>query len=142
MSNVRTIIISFENEICARCLCVFVKSVINTRTKNPQIFVQEAQKSEDSSFAKPGKLCETPTPGIAEKSDHRSDYLAEMLTRSKRRQDRQRARCFAVFGLLLSPLSAASAGASLRNAPLCLGVANNDSMSVFYDNKRLLHQCI
>jgi len=52
---------------------------MNTPTKNPQIFVQEAQKSEDSSFAKPGKLCETPTPGNAEKSDHRTDYLAEML---------------------------------------------------------------
>ena len=93
-----------------------------TPTKNPQIFVQEAQKSEDSSFFKPGNLCETPTPGNAEKSDHRTDYLAETLTRSKRRQDRQRARCFAVFGLLLSPLSAASAGASPRSASLCLGV--------------------
>ena len=94
-----------------------------TPTKNPQIFVQEAQKSEDSSFVKPGNLCETPTPGNAEKSDHRTDYLAEMLTRSKRRQDRQRGRCFGVSGLLLSPLSAALTSASPRSASLCLGVA-------------------
>ena len=33
MSNVRKIIvITSENGICARCLCMFVKSVINTRT--------------------------------------------------------------------------------------------------------------
>ena len=37
-----------------------------TPTKNPQILVQEAQKSEDFSFAKPEKLCKTPTPGNAE----------------------------------------------------------------------------
>ena len=57
--------------------------------QNPQIFVQEAQKSEDSSFAKPWNLCETPTPGNAEKSDYRSDYLAEMLTRSRRSKEGQ-----------------------------------------------------
>ena len=49
--------------------------------QNPQILVQEAQKSEDSSFAKPGYLCDTPKPGNAQKADHRTDYLAEMLTR-------------------------------------------------------------
>ena len=113
MSNVRTIIISFENGICAHCLCMFVKSVINTRTttgvrnglrtpvlfyqirykhsdQNPQILVQEAQKSEDFSFAWPGNLCDTPKPRTTEKAAHSTDYLAEMLTRRKRRQDRQR----------------------------------------------------
>ena len=52
------------------CLLIRVQEAVGsnpaTPTKNPQIFVQEAQKSEDSSFAKPGKLCETPTPGNAE----------------------------------------------------------------------------
>ena len=61
-----------------------------TPTKNPQIFVQQAQKSEDFSFAKPGDLCVTPKPGNAEKADHRTDYLAETLTRKQRRKGRQR----------------------------------------------------
>ncbi len=52
-----------------------------------------------------------------------SSVLAEMLTRSKRRQERQRARCFAVFGPLFSPISAALTGASLRSASLCLCVS-------------------
>ena len=100
-----------------------------TPTKNPQIFVQEAQKSEDSSFVKPGNLCETPTPGNAEKFDHRTDYLAETLTRSKRRQDRQRGRRFAASGLLFSPLFAALTSASPRSASLCLCVAVIDRSS-------------
>ena len=58
--------------------------------QNPQILVQEAQKSEDFSFAWPGNLCDTPKPRTTEKAAHSTDYLAEMLTRRKRRQDRQR----------------------------------------------------
>ena len=101
-----------------------------TPTKNPQIFVQQAQKSEDFSFAKPGYLCVTPKPGNAEKSDHRSDYLVEMLTRSKRRQDRQRARCFAVSGLLILSNFRTLSSASPRSASLCLGVSTSDYMTI------------
>ena len=107
---------------------LLLKSVINTRTKNPQIFVQEAQKSEDSSFANPGNLCETLTPGNAEKTDHRTDYLAEMLTWSRRRQYRQRACCSAVSGLHFSPFSAALTSASFRSACLCLVVTLFDHL--------------
>ena len=88
-----------------------------TPTKNPQIFVQKAQKSEDSSFAKPGKLCETPTPVNAEKSDHRSDYLADMLTRTRRSKEGQKRCVFQSFSAFFACSNALQTGDS--SSPVC-----------------------
>ena len=93
-----------------------------TPTKILRFLCRKHKNLRISSFANPIYLCDTPKPGNAEKADYSTDYLAEMLTRRKRRQDRQRGRCFAGSGLPGPPFFHTLTCASPRNASLCLGV--------------------